>query len=121
MTERTQINIVIFPFQTSNRFSEVQAGRGGAVQPLRHRQAGRRKSHRAEYLPWLHSLPGDIYTVLEHAAQQSVEPGRQQERHRRFLCCNRNEFYPSVKKVYSLKVVSWTFTFMLYTIPSDAW
>ena len=75
MTERTQINILIFPFQTSNRFSEVQAGRGGAVQPLRHRQAGGREDHRAEHLPGLHSLSGDIYTVLVHAAQQSVEPG----------------------------------------------
>ena len=87
----------IFPFQTSDRFSEVQAGRGGSVQPLRHRQAGRRESHRAEYLPWLHSLPGDIYTVLEHVAQQSVEPGRQQEHHRRFLCWNRIDFSPSLK------------------------
>ena len=80
----------IFPSQTSNRFSEVQAGRGGSVQPLRHRQAGRRGSHRAEYLPWLHSLPGDIYTVLEHVAQQSVEPGRQQEHHRRIFMLESN-------------------------------
>ena len=66
------------PPQASDRFSGDEAGRGGAVQPLRHRQAGGREDHRAEYLPRLHSLPGDIHSVLDHAAQQSVEPGREQ-------------------------------------------
>ena len=63
------MRIIFCPCQASNRFSEHQAGRGGPLQPLRHRQAGRRENHRAEYLPGLHSLSGDIYSVLDHAPQ----------------------------------------------------
>ena len=75
---KTYIKLVYISFiQASNRFSQDQAGRGGAVQSLRHRQAGGRQDYRAEHLPRVHPLPGDIHPVLDHVAQQSVEPGEE--------------------------------------------
>ena len=66
-----------FVFQAPHRLREDQAWRGGLVQPLCDSQVSGRDDHRAEHLPGLHSLPGDLPPVMEDAPQQSVEPGQQ--------------------------------------------
>ena len=66
-----------FVFQAPHRLREDQARRGRVVQPLCDSQVSGRDDHRAEHLPRLHTLPGDIPPVMEDAPQQSVEPGQQ--------------------------------------------
>ena len=64
-------------FQAPHRLREDQAWRCRVVQPLCDSQVSGRDDHRAEHLPRLHTLPGDIPPVMEDAPQQSVEPGQQ--------------------------------------------
>ena len=66
-----------FVFQAPHRLREDQARRCRVVQPLCDSQVSGWDDHRAEHLPGLHTLSGDIPPVMEDAPQQSVEPGQQ--------------------------------------------